>query len=358
MNLKFLLHAAPLAAIFLLTPGCDKTPTFDVDGVVKDAGHRSIKLERPGFHGEWIPVDSTETDASGRFSFRAPRPASPEIFRLSMEGRYVYFPVDSTESISIEASKAEFGHLYTLSGSRQAERLAEFENDFARFAASPASPDSTAAFKRTVYTKYIQPAPGSVVAYHIMTKTMADGTPFYNLSGTDDYRYLAAVANGFKASRPEDPHTAMLEAYAVEAIKARNREKGKHTELHAREISLLPIDLTDEKGTIRRLTDIAGKGAPTILVFASLTDGHAPNRNREIMEISRAKGAGVYHVSFDTDQYLWRESAANIPWTTVNDPSGHPQSVIDYNLGILPTYYLIDAQGNLVKRSQDLKQLF
>lgn len=347
-----------LAMIAVLFSGCDKTPRFKVEGKIKDASNRSLILERPGFHGEWAAVDSTVTDDSGKFSIKAPRPAAPEIYRLRMADRYVYFPVDSTESIGVDASLAQFGHIYSLSGSNQAERLAEFENDFARFAAAPASTDSTAAFKRHIYTRYIQVAPASVVSYHILTKTMADGTPFFDFAGSDDYRYLAAVANGYKAMRPEDPHTAMLEGYAVEAIRIRNREKGMRTELRAKEISLLPIVLTDEKGESRSLAEVAGKGAPVILVFAPLTDPEAAARNRDILNTSSAHGAKVFHVSFDRDQYQWREAASNLPWITVNDPSARPQSIIDYNLGSLPIYYLIDSNGELVKRGDTLSELF
>lgn len=347
-----------LAMISALVTGCDKTPRFKVEGRIQDASNRSIILERPGFHGEWTAVDSTSTDNTGKFSIKAPRPAAPEIYRLRMADRYVYFPVDSTEAISVEATFAQFGHLYNLSGSSQAERLAEFENDFARFAAAPASADSTSAFKRRVYTRYIQPAPASVVSYHILTKTMADGTPFFDLAGSEDYRYLAAVANGYKAMRPEDPHTAMLEGYAVEAIRIKNREKGRRTELSAQEISLLPIELTDEKGVSRSLDEVAGKGVPVILVFASLTDPEAAARNRDILKTSQARGAKVFHVSFDRDQYQWREAASNLPWITVNDPSARPQSIIDYNLGSLPVYYLIDSNGELIKRGAAPSELF
>ncbi len=336
---------------------CGSDDKFKVEGKIDGGDGESVVLEKPGFHGEWNAIDSTHLGKDGSFSIRAASPAAPEIYRLRIDRRYVYFPIDSTETVSVSSRIGEFGHKYDLKGSGNAEALARFERDFARFGASPSSPDSTASFKRRVYTEYMQPAPGSIVTYHILTKTMADGTPLYDISGSSDYRYLAAVATGFKEMRPDDPHTAMLEGYAMEAIKRKNREKGIRKEIQAPEVSLLPIELHDENGTLKSLSDLAGKGDPVILVFSPLNDSEAPARNKELMDRYRRGGIRIYHVSYDRDQYAWREAASNLPWTTVNDPSSSPQSAIDYNVYALPAYFLIDAGGNLVKRADRLGDL-
>lgn len=344
-------------AMAVAITACSGNSKFKVQGNIEGGDGQSVVLEKPGFHGEWNAIDSAHLDSNGAFSIKASRPGAPEIYRLRIDDRYVYFPIDSTETVSITARFGEFGHRYQLAGSEKAVALSDFENEFARFAASPVSADSTVAFKRRVYAKYMQPAPGSIVAYHILTKTMADGKPLYDIAGPDDYRFLAAVATGFKQARPDDPHTAMLEAYALQAIKQKNSEKGKHTEISAEEISLLPITLHNEKGNLVKLTDVAGKGEPVILVFSPLTDSEAPARNKELMARYRKGGVRIYHVAFDTDQYAWREAAANLPWSTVNDPSANPASAIDYNVSVLPAYFLIDAYGNLVKRSETLSGL-
>lgn len=351
--LRALLVVAGVSAL----ASCGGGSKFKVEGTIDGGNGESVVLEKPGFHGEWNAIDSTHLSKDGSFSMKAARPAAPEIYRLRIDSRYIYFPIDSTETVSVSSRIEEFGHQYDLAGSEKAEALARFERDFARFGASPASPDSTASFKRRVYTEYMQPAPGSIVTYHILTKTMADGKPLYDVAGSSDYRYLAAVATGFKEMRPDDPHTSMLEAYAVEALKQKNRERGIHKEVQAPEISLLPIALHDENGNLKSLSDIAGKGEPVILVFSPLNDAEAPARNKELMDRYRRGGIRIYHVSYDRDQYAWREAAANLPWTTVIDPSASPKSVIDYNISTLPAYFLIDAGGNLVKRADRLGDL-
>lgn len=362
MKKRISLSGSGLSAIVagsIFMAACTDSSDFKVEGNVSGADGQSVLLEKPGFHGEWNAIDSVKIGKDGKFSFSEPRPAAPEIYRLRISDRYVYFPIDSTETVKLTTRLEEFGHRYELTGSANAENLARFETEFACFASSPASAstDSAASFKRRVYAEYMQPAPGSVVAYHILTKTMADGSPLYDMDGPDDYRYLAAVATGFRQNRPDDPHTAMLEGYAIQAMKRKNSEKGRHAEYAATEISLLPISLYNEKGVLTPLTSVTGKGEPVILVFSPLTDAEAPARNKELMDRYRKGGVRIYHVAFDTDQYGWREAASNLPWTTVNDPSANPESAIDYNVSVLPAYFLIDAGGNLVKRGERLKDL-
>ncbi len=345
------------AFLLLGAAACGGSPKFEVSGLVMGGDGETIVMEKPGFHGEWYAVDSVHLSKDGRFRMKCPSPASPEVYRLRLDDRYVYFPVDSVEKIGIETDIKGFGHIYTLSGSENAANLSKFENDFARFGAALVSPDSTAAFKRRVYAEYMQPSPGSIVSYHILTKTMADGTPLYDISGSEDYRYLAAVATGFKQVRPDDPHTAMLEAFAVKAMREKNREKGIHTEIRAEEIAMPHLALNDETGKLRQLSDVVGKGEPVILVFSPLTDPEAPARNKELMDRYKRGGIRIYQVSYDADQYGWREAAGNLPWITVNDPSGSAQSAIDYNVTVMPAYFYIDAAGNLTKRADRLSDL-
>lgn len=345
---------------FLLIPaalfsGCS-SDSFRVEGNVEEGAGKTIVLEKPDLNGYWMPLDSAKISNSDKFSFKSPRPAGPEIYRLRLDNRYVYFPVDSTENISVSTNINSFGHLYTLSGSADAESMSRFENEFAHYASREAVADSAAAFKRRIFSEYLLPGKASVVSYYILTKTMADGKPLYDMTNREDHKYLAAVATAFRQFAPEDPHTAMLEQFALQALRAENKLAGKQQEIAAEEISLLPISLPDETGAMRSLQSVAGKGNRVLLVFSSLTDTDSPARNRELMRAAR-NGWTIFQVSFDTDQYAWREAAANLPWTTVNDPSASPRSASDYNVSNLPVYYTIDAAGNLYNRGSNLKNL-
>lgn len=325
------------------------SPSFRITGEIDGAADRSVVLERADYVGQWITVDSTRTDSKGAFSFTGDAPAAPEIYRLVMDGRYIYLPVDSTETITIKADATAFGSAYALSGTPGAESLAAFERDLARFIPYSADADSVAAFKRRVFSKYLQDARGSVTSYYILTKTIA-GQPLFDPSEGSDYGYFSAVATAFKEYRPNDPHTPLLQETAVRALRERNARKGNRRVVEAPETGHIEISLPDENGTTRSLSEVIGKGRPVILAFTALTDPAAPAENRVLNSLRG--NADIYMVGLDTDLHGWREAAGNLPWVTVYDAEGPASRVaMSYNVGQLPAYFIFDGAGNLKARA-------
>lgn len=346
--------AAILAAATALT-GCGEA-SFKVKGEIDGASNQSVLLEKSDFHGRWIVVDSVRTDAGGKFSMTRPAPASPEIFRLDLEGRYIYFPVDSVETVSVSTSLEGFGHDFTLSGSENAEALARFDKEVMTLP-SGIGADSLENFKRGVYTRYIQPSPGSIVSYYVLTKPLSGERMLFDPK-KGDYKYFAAVANGFKHLRPSDPHTALLEQTSLQAMKERNSAEGRVLQVEADEVAVIDIALPDSKGDIRKLSETVGNGKPTVVVFSVLTHPDSPALNMALSQLHRERGVNIYQVSYDPDQYSWREAAANLPWTTVFDPEGQYSNVLrSYNVGSLPVFFVYDSRGELKARASTIEQL-
>lgn len=356
MNHKIVYFSLAVALGGMLT-SCSGDPKFKIEGEVRDAADKPLVLEKSDFHGFWIPVDSTRTDKSGHFSIKAPAPASPEIYRLSLNDRFVYFPIDSTETVSLSTSEKDFGTIFTLSGSENAVRLADFEKELLALNA----PDSAALanFKRSVYTKYIKDAQGSIVSYYVLTKVYGD-KPLYDPADRQDAKYYAAVATQFDQFRPEDPHGQMVKAVSLNAMKARNKAEGRHSVIEAPEIRVLDIELPDETGKNVKLSDVVGKGKKVAVIFSMMNEEKSPVFNRELARIYNAKAGTVqfYQVSFDPGQYEWREAARNLPWITVLDPAGNASSAItDYNLSALPAVFIYSAEGELVDRAESIEDL-
>lgn len=325
---------------------------FKIKGTVYGAEDKPIVLEKSDFHGRWIPLDSTRTDGSGNFILAQPVGAAPDVYRLVMDGKVIYLPVDSTETVKVETSADDFGRKYTLSGSHNAEAMQRFD---AEVMALPAgvSPDSLNAFKRRVYTEYMRDAQGSVVAYYILTKTI-DGKPLYD--PVNDHKYFAAVATGFKAMRPDDPRTALLERTTLQTMRTVNAGKGEQIVLEAPEITVLEIDLPDEDGKNRKLSDLVGKGKPVLVLFSVLTHPDAPAMHAALSKI--ASQADIYQVSIDPDQYAWREAARNLPWTTVFDADGEYSKYLrTYNVSEVPVFFVYNAKGELTARAHTLDEL-
>lgn len=330
---------------------------FKIKGEIYGAEEKSIILEKSDFQGRWIPVDSTHTNKNGGFSFSFQTPGAPEIYRIALNNQYIYIPVDSTETITVTSPFDKFGSDFSLTGSRNAQMMEKFEKHLHSIDTSV--PDSIISFKRQVYSYYMKDFPGSILNYYILTKTI-NGTPLYDPNDKIDGKYFAAVATGYKSVRPDDPHTALLENTALNSFKQRNAEAGKFNTLEANEISLIDIDLPDETGKNIKLSDVAGKGKPVVVIFSFLNHPDSPEFNISLAQIYNRMAGKVefYNVSLDDDQYEWRSAAKNLPWITVYSPGqSSSQDAVKYNVFQIPSFYIYNADGELISRPMTLEEL-
>lgn len=357
LNFSYLAGSCQMALIAscMMLASCGE-PHFKIKGEIAGADNAPVLLEKSDFHGRWIAIDSTRTSSSGSFTISRPAPAAPEIFRLDLGGRYIYLPIDSVETVTVTTSEKDFGLQYTLAGTPKAEAMERFDKEVMALPAG-ISPDSLDSFKKNVFSKYIKDAQGSIVSYYVLTKTIGD-KPLFNPD--KDYKYFAAVATGFKELRPNDPRTALLEQTSLSAIKQRNAERGTHLQIEAQEIKVLDIDLPDENGTNRKLSDYVGKGKPVVVMFTVLTHPDAPALNIELSKLYASQGgnAEFYQVSLDPDQYSWRDAAANLPWVTVFDPDGqYSKAARSYNVSDIPVFFIYNRQGELAARAVSVDEL-
>lgn len=352
INKILLLAIIPAAALV----SCSD-PQFKVSGEVEGGADKSLVLEKSDFHGRWIPVDSTKVKKSGKFEIKSDAPASPEIYRLSLGDRFIYFPVDSVESITISSPAANFGAEFEVSGTEQAANMAAFEKEL--MALDFADETKREEFKKTTYNKYLKDSQGSIIGYYVLTK-IVDGKPLYNPESPTDARYYAAVATAFDQFRPNDPHAGMLRDVSLQALRRKNAQSGKKRVVEAEELTLIDIALPDEDGNTVKLSDVAGKGKKTVLIFAMMNEAESPALNIALSELYSQLGGNVnfYHVTFDADQYAWRDAARNLRWTTVIDPAGTTSdALVKYNVGALPTFFIYSTEGSLTDRAASIADL-
>lgn len=347
-----------MAAVTLLTvmASC-RDDKFHVKGEVYGAEGKTMSLEKSDFVGRWTSIDSVKINRNGDFFLSFPAPASPDIYRLSLNGNYIYFPVDSTETVILTTSLKDFGRDFTLEGSQKAKDMELFEKEVQSLGNIPV--DSMADFKKNVYTKYMMDSPGSIVNFYILTKTIGDKALF-NPADPQDAKYFGAVATGFQAVRPDDPHTALLEETTLNAYRQRSAQLGRFRELAGEEVTMIDLELQDETGKMVKLSDVAGHGKPVALIFSVLTHPDSPALNYELAQIYNRHKDRVefYNVSLDPDQYTWRESAVNLPWITVYAPAGlDSPAAIQYNINEVPTFFIYNAEGDLTSRPLTLQEL-
>ena len=83
---------AALAALTITA--CSSGPKFQVNGDVSGADGKMLYLEASGLEGI-VPLDSVKLKGEGTFSFKQPRPESPEFYRLRIDDKIINFSVDS-----------------------------------------------------------------------------------------------------------------------------------------------------------------------------------------------------------------------------------------------------------------------
>lgn len=143
-------------------------------------------------------------------------------------------------------------------------------------------------------------------------------------------------------------------------MKRRNAGNGPKYTIQAEELTMIDIDLPDENGKNRKLSEFVGNGKPTVVIFSVLTHPDSPALNLELSKLYSSMGSNVnfYHVSLDPDQYSWRDAAKNLPWVTVFDPDGeYSKAAVKYNVSVLPTYFVYSADGELKARAMTVDDL-
>lgn len=342
-----------LAVIVMIA--CTKERVFEVSGKLTGNPPELVSLERLGDNGEWIAIDSVAPGKDGTFKFKSDAPDFPELYRVVVNGKYVYLPVDSTEVFTLTANVADISRGFKLTGSAQADAMTAFEAEFSKVAGYN-NPDSTQNFKRRVYNRWLKDARGNIFSYYVLTRPMGQG---YFIEYTDPvYR---AVATAFNTFRPDDPHTPLLAENARLGEGEDRRRKGYTTQYEAEEISYVDFKLPDVNGDSIALSSVVSRGKPTVLVFGGMSLDEAQASNEELQKLYDAGKANIYHVCMDQDRFAWKRGAARVPWTVVYDSNGvYGTPAVSYNIPnakTLPVYFIFNAQGDLVQSTANLSAL-
>lgn len=345
------LAAAALAAASL---SCQRHDAWSVSGEV--AGLTDCNLVVEAFNnGRWYVVDSVKT-SGGHFRYEAAAPAEyPEVMRLGMGGRYIYFPVDSVDNITIVTDSARFDTNYRLDGTLQARTMQTLDSIINASVASrgPLATAGDTDLKHRLFTiAYDDPSVTSL--YYLVNKTVGTSSLF-DLTNSADRRLFGAVAQRFANERPDDPRTKYLADAYRKARMATGDVTGRTME--ATEVKLIEIERYNAKGELTSLSSVADKGGVTLLSFTAYGLQSSPAYSAELNRLYdkyHSSGLQIYQIGFDSDESSWKENARNMPWTTVwNSTTDGDEALIMYNVGVLPTTFVIDRTGTLRDRVVD-----
>lgn len=363
--------------LLLLFTACKKDSDFTVKGVVSGADGQMMYLENVGVSTVDM-MDSVKLTAAGKFSFTKPRPAFPEFYRLRLNNQLINFSIDSTENVSFVADAGTFATSYTVEGSDNCKAIKsitlaqldanqaiqrlrkEYESGLLTDTAYSRKVNEAAEAYKEVARKYIYSAPMSAAAYFALFQQI-DGLLFFDMYDKNDSKAYGAVATSFDHFYPESPRAKHLYNLALQSIKVtRSQRQVDLDKVQKNEITFLDIDLPNVRGENTKLSSIA-TGKVVLINFTAYMSEWSPALNMEFADLYSKyhdKGLEIYQISLDNDAHFWKNAASNVPWTSVRDPqSVYSQTAALYNVKQLPTIFILDRKGNLVKRVDDVKKL-
>ncbi len=369
--LNILILTAVLGAV-----GCTEAPKAIIEGTIGEAADKVLYLDHVGVE-KTVVTDSVRLDSKGAFCFRVAQPECFDFYRLRIGREMAYLSVDSTETLTFTATLPTMSVGYEVTGSednlmlkalvmKQRELQAEVQQ-LARTAvdyegAQARLGELVQEYKKAVRMEYIFPDPGKPYAYFALFQRLGGQYIFDPLTNRDDIRCFAAVATNLNLFYPEAERTLNIKNIALKGLRnTRPAQPVDYSVLEGKvhEASLIDIALPDIDGLERRLTDLKGK--VVLLDFNVYAHPQSAARIlilRELYNRYAARGLEIYQVSLDGDEHFWKTAVENIPWVCVR-PLDAPQSkeATLYGVQELPTYFLINRAGELVKRDTMVEDL-
>lgn len=384
MNIKSIKHhtALALAALAIIgTTTCNERK-FHVDGTIENAADSTLYFENMSLNGP-VKVDSVKLSADGSFSFDGKAPSAPEFYRLRIAGQIINIAIDSTETVNVKAQYPGMASQYEVSGSDDCTRIKELaimqmqlQSQINMIANNPqlgadAVNDSINKvienYKGIVKTQYIFKEPMKASSYFALFQTLYAGGQslliFNPRSSAEDVKVFAAVATSWDTFYPNEERGENLHNIAIEGMKdvrlLQNRMAG--TTIDASKVQttgIIDFTLADNKGVQRSLSSL--KGNVVLLDFHLFANEKSMQRImmlRELYNKYHAAGFEIYQVSVDPDEHFWKTQTAALPWVSTRVDENTQKVLQLYNVGQIPTFFLLDKNCNVVKRDVQIKDI-
>ena len=328
-----------LGLCLFLFSACNNSSEFTVKGVVSGAEGQLMYLENVGITDVTV-LDSVKLTSNGKYEFTKKRPEYPDFYRLRLNNQLINFSIDSTETVSIVADAGTFATSYSVEGSKNSEAIKEIT--LAQLDANQAISrlrkdyedkmisDTTYRSKvlgaaeayKEIARKCIFSAPMSTAAYYALFQQI-DGLLFFDLYDKKDVKVYGAVATSYDHHYPESPRAKHLHNLTLQSMKVlRAQRPFDYSNVEAKEISFLDIELPNTKGEIVKLSTIA-PGKVVLINFTAYQTEWSPALNMALGDLYtkyNKQGLEVYQVSLDSDSHFWKNGAYNLPWICVRDP--------------------------------------
>lgn len=366
------------SSLILLTACEEQGEQFEINGNISSAAGKMLYLEAITLNGIQA-TDSARLDRDGGFRFHGTRPLNPEFYRLRIGKQIINLAVDSTETLQVKADLPTMDTEYTVEGSDDCKTIKELSKKQIRLQQTLSDilsntqltigeqdrliEEHIAHYKEDIKYNYILKDPAAAYAYFALFQTVGERLIFNPVNDPEDVKFVGAVATAWETRYPGTERTENLCNIALRGM--RNTKRPTPASWDAIDQSkiitsgIIDIELPDIEGRTQRLSDIKNK-----VVLLDFTAYSLPQSKERIMQMRQlynkysSKGLEIYQISIDPDEHYWKTACEHLPWICVYDASGESSGYIGmYQVRRLPTYFLIDKQGNLVARDEQIEDL-
>jgi glutathione peroxidase-family protein len=321
-------------------------------------------------------LDSMKLNEKGNFKFRQANPGEPDFYRLRLDGQLINIAIDSTETIKIQSNASNFAQGYAVEGSEECNKIKELT--MMQLKASVAYNKLRKEFNDKKITvdqymdqivpvlnqykenakKYIYDNPRSSSAYFALFQQI-NGMLIFDPYDKEDYKALGAIATSWNQYYPEATRSKQLYTMAIQALKSIRGERpveytavedSTHFEIKLPNIEDREISLFE-----------SCKGKVILVDFTAYQMKESPAHNiilNEFYKKNKSHGFEIFQISLDADEHFWKNAAINLPWICVWDrKSMYSQYALNYNVKNLPTAFLMNRKGEIIKRIESFDNL-
>ena len=380
LTMKSLSKAAYALLVVTAMTACSEKK-FHVTGKIAQAKDSVLYFENMSLDGPQI-IDSVKLDDDGGFSFDGVAPDAPEFYRLRIAGQIINVAIDSTETVNVNAAYPSMATQYTIEGSENNLKIKELTlRQMALQAQAQAVVNNPQlginavedsifkmidTYKDDIKKNFIYKEPMKSYAYFALFQGIVVGNSYLMVfdprQNPDDVKAFAAIATSWDTYYPGSLRGENLHNIALQNMKdqriVQNQEQS--IEIDADKVSmanLIDIALTDNKGNVRRLTDLAGK---VVLLDFHLFSGKGSTQRimmlRELYNKYHDRGLEIYQVSLDEDEHFWKTQTAALPWICVRDNGTRTQAYLA-TVKSIPCDFIINRENTVIKAPRQIKDL-
>ena len=358
---------------------CQKQKTFTVEGTIEGAKDSTLYFYNRSMTGI-VLLDSAKIGDDGTFRFHQVAPVGPDLYVLRVNNQIVNLAIDSTETVTIQASMPGMAQNYSVTGSESCEKIRQlaikhselqqqvFKVEQNSALMGPVMIDSLQrmlrAYKDGILTEYIFKKPQSSYAYFALSQTLSHvywpTSSVFTMGDSIDDRAYRAVATCWKEYYPESERAQQLYNMVERDITSSRIVAARRQQLQDEDrivvSDIIDLQLPDLQGHLRTLSELRGKVVLLDFHLFSLPESGARIlKLRELYDRYHNRGLEIYQVSIDQDEHFWKQAVTSLPWISVYDPEG--ESCIYYNVQTVPEFFVIDRNNALQKRSSQIEDL-